>query len=146
MRIIDSFGLNAKLFLAEAVNFLIVIGIVYYIVSKKVFPKMEERITKIQEGVDNAEKSEEILEESKGKASEIIKESESIADQNIKDSVELAKKKQDELVKQAQEKHQEMLKDAEASANAEKDKIISSSKEEIAKMVVLGAEKVLVSK
>ncbi len=141
--IIDSFGLNPKLFLAEAVNFLIVIGVIYYVFSKKVFPKMEERITEIKKGVENAEKSEEILKESEVKASDIIKDSENQADKNVKESVDLAKDKERQILEAASEKEREMIKEAGVKADAEKEKIIASSKEEIAKMVVLGAEKVL---
>ena len=59
--IINSFGLDWKIFTAEIVNFSVILALLYFFVFKKIFTQLEARKKIIEKGIQNSEKSQEIL-------------------------------------------------------------------------------------
>jgi len=144
--IIESFGLNWKVFLAEIVNFTIVLGIIYWIVKVKVMPSLDLRHETIRSGVENAEKAGELLTQAEQDRDNIISAAEIQASETISHSVEKGKERETDIIADADKKAEGILEQAKEKGVQEKEGIIASSKEEIAKMITLGAEKVLASK
>ena len=146
LSVIEQFGINGKLVLAEAVNFLVVLGILYYFVFRKVATFLDERNKTIQTGVENAQKAEETLAGAELEKAQILTDAEKEASQNISESVTKAKERESEILSSANDKAGEILEESKKRGEAEKQSIIDSSSEEIAKMITLGAEKVLKGK
>jgi len=144
--IIDSFGLNWKVFLAEIVNFIVVLGIIYWIVKSKVMPILDTRQATIKSGVENAEKAEEMLASAETEKEGIITDAQKEASDTIAASVAKGKERESAILETADSKAADIISQAKAKGESEKEGIIASSKEEIAKMITLGAEKVLSSK
>ena len=144
--IVNQFGLDPKIFIAEIVNFLIVLGILYYFVFRKIGSLLDERSRKIQEGVENAEKAEATLEEAQQEKAEILHRAGEEATEEIKHAVETAKKREADIVNDANTRAEEIITEAGRKGESLKQKLVDSSQEDIARMVVLGVEKVLKTK
>ena len=141
--IVSSFGLDWKIFLAEIVNFGIVLAIIYFLVIKKISPLLEKRRQTIIDGVEKSQKAEETLKAAEAEKADILKAANIEASDTIALSVERAKMREDTILKEAGTKGEVIIKAAERKGHQEKEAIIESSKDDIAKMVVLGVEKVL---
>jgi F-type H+-transporting ATPase subunit b len=144
--IINSFGIDWKIFSAEIVNFLVVIGILYFFVFKKVFVKLEERKKIISEGIENSKLAEEKIEEAQKQSGEIISGARIEASDKINLAVATAEERKEVILKEAKEKGGEILDNAKKTGEEKKESIISKAEVEIAKMAILGAEKILSEK
>lgn len=145
-QIVNSFGIDPKIFLAEVVNFLIVLGILYYFVFRKIGALLDERSQTIKEGVENAEQAENTLKEAQEEKDAILHQAGEEATAEIKAAVETGKQREAEIVDGANVRADEIIKDAQTKGESLKEKLVDSSKEDIARMIVLGAEQVLKTK
>ena len=109
-------------------------------------PTLNLRQQTIKDGVENAEKAGEVLAQAEVDKDGIITDAENQASETIAASVQKGKDREAEIVKLADEKGESMISAAQVKGENEKAGIIASSKEEIAKMITLGAEKVLAQK
>ena len=145
-QIVESFGLDWKLFVPALINFLIVFGALYWILYKTVFSGLEERKEKIKEGIDKYEKSGEYLENAKKESSEIVKKANILSDDRIQKAKELAEEKKNQILAKAKEMSELERKKILVKAEEDKNKIISSAKNDIAEMAILQADKILLGK
>jgi F-type H+-transporting ATPase subunit b len=141
--IIESFHLDLKLLIAQAVNFLIVFLVLYYFVFKPLAKIMKDREKKITKSLDDAKKIEERLsgaeEDYKKKMSEAKKEASAILEKASQDAE--AKKK--EMVAKAKDEIGQVINQEKAKMQSEKAKTLKEIKAEIADLVVATAEKVI---
>ena len=144
--IINKFGIDWKIFSAEIVNFLVLLAILSLVFYKKIFSIVEERQKKINEGLDKSERADMELKEAKEKKKEIILNARKEAKDKIKEAIENAKEKENEILTLAREEEVKIKINAVKDGEQIKQKIINSSKDEIAKIIVLGAEKILSNK
>ncbi len=144
--IINSFGIKWEIFVAEIFNFLLLIGILYYFLFRKIFENLDKRREIIADGIKKSEQAEEVLEEAKQERAEIVKEARMEADEKIKQALDLAKNKEAEIIKEANKKSAEIISENKNKAEKLKEKIISDADQEIAKLAILGAEKILQEK
>jgi F-type H+-transporting ATPase subunit b len=132
--------------MAEVVNFLVIIGILYFFVFKKVFVNLDKRKSIIADGIKKSEEAEETLQNAHGEKGRIITEARSEANEKIKDAVEKGKEKQDVIVNEAKEKAIEIIENGKVLGEKKKDSIISEADREIAKLAILSAGKILSEK
>ncbi len=125
MEILNNFGFEPILFLAQIVNFLIIYLLMKKFLYNPLLKTIKERKLKIEEGLKNTEDSEKLLAYASKKEHEILKNAQAEA----KKLLEEAKAKHDYLLKQTEEdtkrRVEKMLDDARAqiridSAAAEK--------------------------
>jgi F-type H+-transporting ATPase subunit b len=141
--IVNQFGLDPKIFIAEMINFLIILGILYYFVFRKISHLLDERSQTIKDGLTNAEQAEEALRKAQEEKAEILHQAGEEATQEIKQAVDTAKKREADIVNDANARAEEIIQEAGRKGENLKQKLIDSSQDEIAKMITLGAEKVL---
>lgn len=125
---------------------MVVIGILYFFVFKKVFVKLEERKKIISEGIENSKLAEEKIEEAQKQSGEIISGARIEASDKINLAVATAEERKEVILKEAKEKGGEILDNAKKTGEEKKESIISKAEVEIAKMAILGAEKILSEK
>ena len=145
-QIVDSFGIDPKIFLAEIVNFIIVLGILYYFVFRRISTMLDERRGTIEKGLSDAEEAQKALESAEAEKKEILHQAGEEATAEIKAAVETAKQREAEIVDQANKRSEDIVRDAQAKGEELKQKLVDSSQQDIAKMIVLGAEQVLKTK
>ena len=100
MEILENFGINPLLVLAEIVNFLIVLYILKRFLYKPVFNMLKKREEAIKEGIEKAEEGKKALEKAETEEKKIIKKASETANEVIKDAREQASA----IVKDAHEK------------------------------------------
>src|SRR5258706_8102509 len=105
MDIINSFGINPVLLIAQIVNFLILLYIPKRFAYKPILKLLKERQAKIAESINNTKASEEALEKAIEKEREILKKAQKQAQEIVneakKQSESLSLVTQEEAKKQA---------------------------------------------
>jgi len=144
--IIKNFGLDWHQFGAEFLNFLVVFGLIFWFFYKKLLPIIEKRQKIVNEGLDKALRADEILETAEKDREKIIKEAKEEAIVLKNGIIDKAKNIEKEIIDSANNKSNKIISDSKKIAEEEKIKIINSSKKDIAKMIILGAEKILEEK
>lgn len=114
MEILNNFGFEPILFLAQIVNFLIIYWLLKKFLYKPVLKLLEDRKHKIVQGLKNAEESarlleetiqkeEKILNQAQEKAKKLIEEAKAQSDIMLKQSIEETRKKVDTMLLEARE-------------------------------------------
>ncbi len=143
MEILHVFGIHWKLLAAQMVNFSIALFVLHRYVYKPIFAILAERQDKIAKGLRDAEhvatervrleeESVSILRTAREEGGKLV---ESLHKAGIAE--------ERNIVREAQEKGAAILSAAEARAQEEHAHMLREGQKEIAKMAVLGAEKIL---
>jgi F-type H+-transporting ATPase subunit b len=143
MEILELFGIDWKLLIAQLFNFLIVVGVLWFFALKPLTKTMQERNDEISKGLSDAKSAEERLEQvefevkdqlikTKGEAAGILEESKKQSEKN----------KQDNLVK-TKEEVAKLIEKAKEQIASEKDSMVTEVKGEVSEMVVVALEKIL---
>jgi F-type H+-transporting ATPase subunit b len=116
MQILQTFGLNPYLTIAQIVNFLILL----YILKKYLYPPLfkvfKKREELVKESIEKAEQSEKALENAKEQEKTVIRK---------------AKITADEIIKEAKEQASDILKQTETATKEQTDKMIKDAKAQI---------------
>jgi F-type H+-transporting ATPase subunit b len=141
-----AFGIDWRLLLINVINFGVLLYGLYYFLYNPLLKVLEERRAKVQKGVHDAEAAAVKLREIEGERAGMLAKAGSEADEVLAKARTNADEKGRALVAQAQAAAASVAKEAEAQAAALKAEAIEESKKEVAKLVVLGMEKLSVQK
>jgi|SRR3989344_4168571 len=107
MEIIENFGINPLLLIAQIVNFLIIFFILKKFLFKPVLEILKKREKTIKEGLRDAEEGQKTLEEAKEKEKSILKNAQISAEKIIEDGrlqgLEISKEAQDKARKETED-------------------------------------------
>lgn len=141
--LISTFHIDWHLIVAQAINFVIVIAVLYFAALKPLKKLMEERGATIKGGLDNAKKQEELLKNAEMQYQEMIAKANADAVAKMKD----AKKDAEAKGLAMMEKIQEEIANAKATGlkqiEAEKMKAMEEIRKEAVALVIAATEKVL---
>lgn len=144
--LIEAFGINGKLLLAQSVNFgLLVAGLTFFL-YKPVLKLLKERQALIEKGVRDAEEASANALAAEKERKEILATAEREAEDRVQKSVDVGKQERAKIVERAQVQSEAILKDAELQAAELSRKALKESEKEIARTAILAAEKILASK
>ncbi|MBT4516758.1 F0F1 ATP synthase subunit B [bacterium] len=143
MEILELFGIDWKLLIAQLVNFLIVVAVLWFFALKPLTKTMQKRNDEISKGLSDAKAAEERLEQvekevkeklivTKGDAAAILEEAKKLSENA----------KQANLVK-TKEEVAKLIEKAKEQIASEKDGMITEIKSEVSAMVVTALEKIL---
>ncbi|MBI4363523.1 MAG: F0F1 ATP synthase subunit B [Candidatus Doudnabacteria bacterium] len=144
--VLGTLGINWKLFIAQLINF----GIVLFIFWKWVVNPLGRTLTERQEKIEKGLKYSEAMEEEKKKfddwKQQEMKKTRSEADNIMRTASDAANKIKQETISSAQSQANQLLKQAKTNIESEKVQMLREAKEELATLVVAASEKVLKSK
>ena len=144
--LVETFHIDIKLLIAQAINFAIVFGVLYFFVLKPLMKVMGDRTKTIEKGLDDAKKIEKNLakaeEDYKGKINEAKKEASGI----LTKAMEAAESRKKETVNKAKEEIGQVINQEKAKIQAEKGAVLKEIKKEVADLVVASLEKILKEK
>ncbi|MBY0539091.1 ATP synthase F0 subunit B [Patescibacteria group bacterium] len=144
--LIEAFGINGKLLLAQSVNFgLLVAGLTFFL-YKPVLKILKERQELIEKGVRDAEQASSNALEAEKQRKEVLAAAEREAEDRVQKSVEVGKEERAKIVERAQAQSEALLKDAELQAAELSRKALKESEKGIARAAILAAEKILSAK
>jgi F-type H+-transporting ATPase subunit b len=139
--IFTTFGIDWHILVINAVNFGLLLAGLTYLLYKPVGRVLEERRQKVAQGVEDAEASTRRLREIEGEKGEILANAGREADEIISSARASGSEKAREIAAGAEASAARTLGDAAAQAAEMKRQAINESKEEVARMIVLGIEK-----
>ena len=138
----EALGIDIKILIAQIVNFLIVLFLLKKFLYGPILSMLDERKTKIDQGLKDSEKAKEML---NNVEIETDKKNEK-AFNDAKILVENAKKEAAEksalIIKKANSDADEIMRKAQVEANEAKDKALLSAKGEIGSLVALALDKI----
>lgn len=146
MEILAKLGIDWKLFVAQIVNFVILLWILRRFAYRPMLTFLEERTERIDQGLKDADAAHMKLGEMERKEKAILAQAKQEA-QKILEKAESSGKQQYEMMLAAASADVKRLTDqVEASMAIEKAKLLSDAKTQLAELVVLVTEKVLQEK
>jgi len=138
-----AFGLDWRLLVINLINFGVLLAVLWYFLYAPVLKLLEDRRAKIAKGLDDAHKSQVLLQEIEGVRLAKMAQAAQEADDTLARARAAAGARERELVEEAGRRAEAIVAQAEAQAKEEKAKAIADSKDEVAKLIVLGMEKAL---
>lgn len=144
--VLDTFGIDWHLLLINAVNFGLLLLALWYFLYAPVLKMLEERRSKVAQGVHDAQAAVRKLSEIERSRSAILAAAGKDADALLAEAHSTGIQKERELVAHGETAAATLLKDAEAQAAELKARALEESKKEVAKLIVLGIEKAAVKK
>ena len=142
-QLVLAFGINLKLLIIQIINFVVLAGILTYLLYKPVLKMLNDREAKIKQGIDDAENAAQTKASAQQEKQEILTKAETEAEHIDAQAKLYAKEKEKEIIAQAHDKAAELVKEAEAKSILLKEQARKDSEAEIAKLAILAAEKVL---
>ncbi|HHX58198.1 MAG TPA: F0F1 ATP synthase subunit B [Candidatus Moranbacteria bacterium] len=141
--IIKTFHIDWKLLIAQAVNFAIVVFALYKFAYKPLLKTMNERTAKIEQGLKDAELSQEKLAEAETRKKEEIIKAKKEAKKIIEEAMEQANENQEKIVANAKERAEKVTVEAKEQIQQEKEKMLLEVRQEIGELVLLTTEKII---
>ena len=141
--ILTTFGIDWRLLLINAVNFAVLMGALWYFLYGPVTKMLEERRQKVAKGVEDAEAAAHTLAEIETSRKEVLAHAGKEADGIMAEARAAALAKEREILEHGETVANTMVKDAEAQAGELKARAIEESKQEVAKLIVLGMQKAM---
>ncbi len=142
-KILEVFGIDWRILFVQIVNFSVLLALLWYLLYRPMLRLIEGRRTQIIEGVAKAERADAALREADSKRAEIITAASLEAESIVASARTRGKEKEAAAVAEAEEKARRIAAEASARAEELKRHALAESREEIAKLVVLGVEKTL---
>lgn len=138
----EALGIDVKILIAQIVNFLIVLFLLKKFLYGPILNMLDERKTKIDQGLKDSEKAKEMLNnveiETDKKNEKAFKDAKLLVENAKKEAAE----KSAEIIKKANTDADEIMRKAQVEANEAKDKALMSAKGEIGSLVALALDKI----
>ena len=141
--VLGSLGINLKLFIAQLVNFAVVLLVLWKWAYKPIVKMMDEREKKIGQSVLNAEKIEKEMAQLEIRKNQVVLEAEKQAQAIISEAKELSEKIRQQQTEKTKVELEKLVVKGKESLETEKVRIVKDAKNEIADLVVLACEKVM---
>lgn len=141
--LLTKLGIDWKLLIAQIVNFLVLLFVLYKFAYGPIVAMLEKRQKKIEQGLKDAESARKNLEKSEEKQKEILKKARADFKVIVEKARTQAEKSKSEIVAKAKAQSEKILADAKTQIGKEKEKTIAEIKSEIGGLVIAAAEKVI---
>src|SRR6056300_185550 len=141
--IVETFGIDWPMLIAQAINFLIVAFVIWKFAFKNILSTIKEREKQIADSLRNADKIKLELEETEKQQQETLQEASLEAKKTISIAQEQAKAFIEEQKEDARRQAEEIISKAKLAMEQERERVLREAREEIASLVVLTTSKVL---
>jgi F0F1-type ATP synthase, subunit b len=142
-QLLEAFGIQGSLLLAQLVNFGVLFVALTYLLYKPVMKTLDERRAKVAQGVLDAEAAAKKLASADAEASSTVQGAEREAEGIVASAREEAGSEKARIVKEAETRAAAVAADAEARAKETAAKSLRESEKEIARLAILAAEKAM---
>jgi F-type H+-transporting ATPase subunit b len=146
MELFQALGLNVKILTAELVNFAVLLFVLWKFGYGPILKFLDERKNKIEQGVLDAKKAGEKLEEIAAKEKEVMKNAKKEAMVIFEKAKEEGEKNKEKIVVRAKEEIGQIINEEKAKMQSEKAQTLKEIKSEISDLVVRSVEKIIEEK
>ncbi len=140
---INAFHIDWKIIIAQAVNFVVVLLVLHFILIKPLKKVMAERSKKIEQGVEDAKCNAEALKITKEECTKMIAEAKSEANKIFQEGKHDAEAKKAEMLELAKVDVENLIINGKKSLEREKVQMVEDARREIVSLVVAATEKLL---
>lgn len=141
--IISTFHIDWKIIIAQAINFVVVILVLYYFAFKPLRKMMDERTGEIEKGLGDAKKNAEMLVNTQADYEAKLAVARKEASELVTNMKKEVTKEREALLEKANEDAKNVLARGKEDLEAEKAKMLNSAKLELADLVMNATKKVL---
>ena len=141
--LLDAFGIETHLLLAQLVNFGVLFIVLWLLLYKPTMKMLDERRAIVAKGVEDAQEASAALAGATEQASLITRGAETDAEGIMSRAKQEAGEERERLTREAQARAESIQKDAEARAQEAHDRALRDSEKEITRLAILAAEKVM---
>ena len=145
-QVLSVFGIDWRLLLINAVNFGLVLVALWYFLYAPVMRMLETRREKLAQGVRDADNAARSLSEIENSRAEVLAAAGRDADALAAAARAAGAQKERELMQKGEATAATLMRDASAQAAELQRRSIEESKQEVAKLIVLGMEKAFKTK
>jgi len=135
-------GLNYKLFLAQLINFGLVLLVIWKWVYGPLMKAMDERSKKIEQGLMDAEESKKLLENAGTERKKVVTESRLKAKEIIETSEVDAKKRCDDMLSGAKSEVERVVNEGKQRLRDDQAAMVEDARKQVAELVLSATEKV----
>jgi len=146
MEILGNLGINGKIFLAQIVNFFLLMYILKRFLYQPLLNIMQEREKRIKEGLKNADKAEARIGEIEAGAEKRLEKAAREADRILEKAHIEGEEHKKDLIRETQEEISRLREEAKASLKKEKERLISEVRQETGDIAVQIARKIVQEK
>jgi F-type H+-transporting ATPase subunit b len=139
----DELGINLPKLLYQLINFIIVVGVLYALLYKRVVTMLNERTERIEQSLKDADQVKQQLANVKRDYDAEIAKARQEASGILAQATERAKAQESEIVAQAREEGERIRAEMREQAQQERDQMLREVKEQVAELVTMTATRVL---
>ncbi|RAL69535.1 ATP synthase B chain [Dehalococcoides mccartyi] len=136
-------GIDIPSFIAQIVNFGLLLGLLYLFAYKPILAKLDERSTRIKESMERTdqvkEQAQKAEEEFKKKIGEASQQGQLVIERAVKTGDEIRQK----AIEEAKAEAEAMLSRARTEIRQERDEVVDQLRKEFAELTILAAGKVI---
>lgn len=143
MELLHSLGIDWRLLIAQLVNFVILLAVLYKFLYRPVLKLLHERSTRIEQSLKNADAVEQKLQQATESYDAKIVEARSKAQEILTQVQKEAEEQRAVLTQKAQAESQKIIDSGRKQLASDKDKIIKEAEEELVGLVAEATEHVL---
>ncbi|MFA5992009.1 MAG: F0F1 ATP synthase subunit B [Candidatus Doudnabacteria bacterium] len=136
-------GINIPSFIAQIVNFGLLLGLLYLFAYKPILAKLDERSTRIKESMERTdqvkEQAQKAEEEFKKKIGEASQQGQLVIERAVKTGDEIRQK----AIEEAKAEAEAMRRRARTEIRQERDEVVDQLRKEFAELTILAAGKVI---
>ena len=136
-------GLDTKLIVAQAVNFVLLLIILHRLAYKPILGMLEKRADTIDKSLKQAKKIEEELQKTEADRRKEMKKAREEYRALIAEAEKTGKQKKEEMTKEARRKTEEIIARAKEEIRNEKEKSVREARQEIADLAIEISKKII---
>ncbi len=141
--LLSKLGIDWKLLIAQIINFLVLLFVLYKFAYGPVLAMLDKRTKKIEQGLKDADEAHKKLAESEEKQKEILRKARTEAKDIVEKAHLQAEKSKSEIAGEAKKQSDKIIANAKDQIEQEKNKMITEVKSEIGSLVVAATEKII---
>lgn len=143
MELLSAFGIDVRLLVANLINFLLLVGILYKLGYKPMLRFVRERQQKIADGLKHAEQAEHKLKETKEEERRVLAEAHREAQAILARAREQTTLQAAAMIKRAEEETKTIVARAKKEIRLEQELGVTRARQEVAGLVLAATEQVL---
>ncbi len=142
-KILHDFGIEGPFLVSQIISFCVVVFVLYKFAFKPVLVTIDERQTKIADGLKYAEDMKSKLEDAEAQHKEIVQKASQEAQQIVNDARAIAEERISKSSQEASSRAAEIMTKSEQQIELDRKKMLAEARSEIARLVVATTSKVL---
>jgi F-type H+-transporting ATPase subunit b len=146
MELLEKFGINFSVLLAQAINFLIVLAVLYRFAYKPILKMLHDRTNAIDQSLKNAETVKRQLEQTTKEKEQILRSAQRDANAIVEKAMQDGQARQKELMDRTTQAMAALKEKTEKELETAKAALLKNAQQEMADLVVQATEKLLKEK